>query len=142
MNAILQGNRKERRAQAKALAVENERWPLKMTGVPERDWPPHRPPGIVSVWRSRRFLAQLYAAEPGTSCVGRLSINRTSVRDSRWEGDLTWDELMRVKSECGFGRICAVEVYPADAKVVNVANMRHLWLLGEAPDFAWGHRDE
>jgi hypothetical protein len=31
----------------------------------------------------------------------------------------------------------AVEIYPADGDVVAVANMRHLWLLPEAPAFAW-----
>lgn len=31
----------------------------------------------------------------------------------------------------------AVEVFPADADVVNVANMRHLWILPDAPAFAW-----
>ena len=31
----------------------------------------------------------------------------------------------------------AVEVFPADDQVVNVANMRHLWVLPEPLPFAW-----
>jgi hypothetical protein len=32
-----------------------------------------------------------------------------------------------------------VEVYPPDEAVVNVANIRHLWLLAEAPAYAWNN---
>jgi hypothetical protein len=28
-------------------------------------------------------------------------------------------------------------VYPPVDEIVNVANMRHLWLLDEAPPYAW-----
>lgn len=31
----------------------------------------------------------------------------------------------------------AGEVFPAESDVVNVANMRHLWLLREPPPFGW-----
>ncbi|WP_441316779.1 DUF7694 domain-containing protein [Halomonas sp. hl-4] len=30
-----------------------------------------------------------------------------------------------------------MEVYPDDANIVNVSNMRHLWVLPEQPAFMW-----
>lgn len=44
---------------------------------------------------------------------------------------------MRLKAECGRGDKWAVELYPPDEAVVNVANIRHLWLLPEPPAFGW-----
>ena len=40
----------------------------------------------------------------------------------------------------GCGARDAVEVYPADADVVNVANMRHLWLVAGELAFKWKSR--
>lgn len=50
---------------------------------------------------------------------------------------ITWDELQALKRQCGFGDRFAVEVYPADLDVVNVGNLRHLWVLQGALPFAW-----
>lgn len=87
------------------------------------------------VWRSRDFLAQLYEERSG---FVRVSVNRTHQPDGQdWAEGISWDDLQRVKREIGRADAWAVEVYPADAEVVNEANMRHLWLLGEAPPFAW-----
>ncbi len=84
-------------------------------------------------WRSREFLAQLY----GHESLPRLSVTRTSIKGDRWADGITWDELQRVKSECGFGGVDAVEVYPPDCDVVNVGNLRHLWLMPAPLPFAW-----
>lgn len=32
------------------------------------------------------------------------------------------------------------QIYPDDDNIVNVANMRHLWLLPEPPAFMWRER--
>ncbi len=81
------------------------------------------------------FLAQLYVEREG---VLRLSVNRTSTADGeRWEDGITWDELQAVKDQCGFADRWAVEIYPPADRVVNVANVRHLWLLAQAPAYAW-----
>ena len=122
------------REQRRQLERENARQPARMTLVPREYWPSiHLPPGLESVWRSRGFLAQLYTHEP----VPRLSVSRTSLHGDRWQDEIAWDDLMRVKSECGFGDRWAVECYPPDSEVVNVANMRHLWLLDAPPTFGW-----
>lgn len=90
----------------------------------------------IRAWRSKDFLCQLAECASGYL---RLSINRTvvDVTNRRWRDGITWDELMRVKRECGYGEWFAVELFPADDDEVNVANIRHLWLLREPPPYAW-----
>lgn len=104
--------------------------------VPEAEWPAS-PPGHrrpVEVYCSRDFLVQVYH-ERGAY---RLSVCSTRVgTDGRWLDGISWDVLQRLKREAGFGDHWAVEIYPADLDVVNVANMRHLWVLAEAPPYGW-----
>lgn len=96
----------------------------------------------ISAWRDLDFLAVLYpvADNPGHQ---RLSVNRVAYElDTRgrpiWRDGITWDDLMRVKRECGFGDRWAVEVFPPDSDAINVANMRHLWLLPGRPcSYGW-----
>lgn len=62
------------------------------------------------------------------------------------EGDITWDELAAIKTYVWGAEARAIEVYPADANIVNNACMRHLWRLGPhdfCPDLtgADGHED-
>ncbi|EOG1815585.1 hypothetical protein ACK3RA_000943 [Enterobacter hormaechei] len=47
------------------------------------------------------------------------------------------DALQEIKSAVGYGDRDAVEIYPRDSDVVNVANMRHLWITPEPIAFAW-----
>lgn len=91
---------------------------------------------LIEVWRSRYYLCQIYEAKNG---IERLSICRPEVdtTNRRWRDGLTWDELMLVKKEVGRGEKWAVEVLPAESDIVNVANMRHVFCLNEAPVFAW-----
>lgn len=88
-------------------------------------WPSPAPRGLIDVWVSSAFLAQVYT-ESGAL---RVSVCRTKVgADGRWKDEITWDELQQIKRQIGFGDVAAYEVYPADKNIVNVANMRHLWI--------------
>jgi hypothetical protein len=90
---------------------------------------------MIAVWRSRDYLVQVYAERPG---LHRLSINRSELAaDGGWQDGISWEEIQRIKSECGFGDRDAVEIYPCDGDVVNVANIRHIWVFDEPLDFAW-----
>lgn len=126
------------RKQRRALASDNRRAPISMEIVPIDKWPeqvllcPHRP---ESVWRSKSFLAMLFTHEKAR----RLTICRTALKHDDWRDEITWDELQRIKNECGFGGECAVELFPPDADVVNVANMRHLWFV-QPPPYLWSSR--
>lgn len=122
----------ERVIARRAMREDSRQYSLTvMTPLPV---PAHKP-GPFAAWRNRNFLVQAYH-DGGTV---RLSINRTdfSVSTGDWDDGITWDELMRVKAACGYGDFWAVEVYPPDEHLVNVANIRHLWLLPEPPAFGW-----
>ncbi len=120
-----------------AFAAEQRRQSEDLVEVPREEWERRVssvPPGLARVWRSRDWLVQLYDIDGRR----RLSIRRTDMRgDGRASDGITWDQLQAIKRECGFGDHWAVEVYPADVDVVDVAAMRHLWLLASAPSFAW-----
>jgi hypothetical protein len=125
------------RAQSRELARENARQPATLQEVPREQWP-NQTGGQIRVLRSRDFLVQVFPEPPPVHV--RLSINRTSLQGQRWQDGITWDELQRLKHEAGYGDCDAVEVFPADRDVVNVANMRHLWVMAEPVSFAWRTR--
>lgn len=89
----------------------------------------------LRVLRSRDFLVQEFAANAPAKV--RLSVCRTTLYGDRWQDGITWDDLQQIKRECGYGDADAIEVFPADADVVNVANMRHLWVMSEPVACAW-----
>lgn len=121
---------------------EAARRPERLTEIPKDRWPTAyrmSPNAPVKAWESRKYLAQLYdigAAEGRTGM--RLSVCRVVLKDDgHWEENLSWDELMQVKREIGCGDMYAVEVYPRDEDIVNVANMRHLWILATPLSIGW-----
>lgn len=119
------------------LAIANAKQPPVLKQVPREEWAyKSDDPKRIEVWRSNKFLAQVFAEEGN---VLRVSVCRTelSPQGNRWSDGIAWEELQQVKREIGRGDKWAVEIYPADIDTVNVANMRHLWLLSEAPAFAW-----
>lgn len=119
------------------LRMDNLRWPIALEEVPRAQWPAGSPKTLVRVWRSRGFLVQQHWEDDGIS-PSRLSICRSALRDDgRWQDGITWDDIQRLKAEAGFGHRYACELYPADQDIVNVANVRHIWLLDEPPPYAW-----
>jgi hypothetical protein len=114
------------------LAVDRLSWPRVMEPVPP-PWPATTLATALGVWRSRDFLAVHYRERNGHE---RLTVNRASTEGGRWAAGITWDELERVKAECGFAERWAIEIYPPEGGTVDVANMRHLWLV-ERPACAW-----
>ena len=46
-------------------------------------------------------------------------------------------KLQEIKNTIGYKDKFAVEVYPAENDIVNVANMRHLWVLPKPLGFEW-----
>jgi hypothetical protein len=124
-------------ADAHRMEVVNRRYGTTLTRLPESLWPSgtralSRPPR--EVWRSRAFLVQVYHEGEQE----RLTVCRTSLNPSGdgWAEGISWEELQRLKWECGRGASWAVELYPPDQYVVNDANMRHLWLIAEPP-YGW-----
>lgn len=122
------------RAQRRQLARANAKLPARLQAVPRARWPNPVAPQL-RVWRSRDFLVQEFAAD--TPAIARLSVCRTTLVGDRWQDGITWDDLQRIKRECGYADADAMEIYPADADVVNVANMRHLWIMAAPVANAW-----
>lgn len=79
---------------------------------------------------SRRIGLDLYHATDA-------KLVRTIHNGDSWVDNITWDELMQIKREIGLGDRDAVEIFPADKDIVNVANMRHLWVTASPVMFAW-----
>lgn len=109
------------------LRAENRNWPAALKPVSVLLWPKDGDSKRKAVWRSRGFLVQVFEEWNGGI---RLSVNRTDCdKNGKWIDGITWEELMQIKRECGFGPMLAVEFYPPDKDVVNVANMRHLFIV-------------
>lgn len=131
-------NRHERRAHAKQIT---RRFTDELRDVPSAEWPSVTGPMPMRVLASRKLLVMVYAER---HAICRLSICRPILGcDGRWVDGLSWDELQEAKWAAGFGDAMAVEVYPPDADVVCVANMRHLFVIeAAAAPFAWRKQGE
>lgn len=134
-------SRKDLKRLSKVVAQDCKKFGEEFTELPPNEWGEMaramaRQP--VAIFRSNRYLCQVYDVIGGYT---RLSICRTAidVDAARWKDGLSWEELQGIKKGVGFGDRDAVEVYPRDEDIVNVANMRHLWILpeGSALPFAW-----
>ena len=122
------------REQRRQLARDNAKWPVSLKEIPRSEWPTPDGPQL-RVLRSRDFLVQEYPAE-GMALV-RLSVNITSMDGTRWKDGIPWEDLQRIKAEVGYPMHDAVEVFPRATDVVNVANMRHIWIMRDLLPFAW-----
>ena len=104
--------------------------------IPPERWPKTGEiPGTtrIKVFLNDTFLVQIFSEANG---FYRLSVNVTKQRFGVWKDGITWDQLQEIKRLVGYGNLCAVEIYPPDEHLVNVANFRHLWIVPEPP-FMW-----
>ena len=91
-------------------------------------------PNLLKAFRSRYFLVQVF--EDGDYI--RMSVNKTDVNnDGNWKENISWEDLQQLKRQAGFANHYAVEVFPRDIDIVNVANMRHLWVLEKPLKIGW-----
>lgn len=135
-------NRCDRRMMAKLAREEAAKRPARLTEIsPERiaaTYPNAKHPP-THVWQSRKYLVQMFDEAPLLGVdTRRITVCRVTLSDDgRWEDGLSWDELQDIKREIGFGDWYGVEIYPRDRDVVNVANMRHVWLLAVPLELGW-----
>lgn len=133
-------NRAERRNAERYIAKESAKFPEHLMLWEPKNWPEHMTttprPNFIEVWRSREFLVQVFSSDD-PSVVVRLSINRSALCGNEWQDNISWEVLQRLKSECGYALHDALEVFPSSRDVVNVANMRHLWVMRNPVSFAW-----
>lgn len=125
----------------KELRKGNANYGPDLVDVPKETWPPQGDSLRFKVMRSRYFLVQFF----NDASMTRLSVNRCSLNgEGRWSDEITWDELQEIKRQCGYGERLAVEIYPCDTDIVNVANMRHLWIypIQHQLPFGWEAADK
>lgn len=120
----------------RSLHASNKAYPKHLIPVPPEEWPrlsiQNQP---QQVFRSRMLVAQIF---PESNGAIRVSVNRSELEsEEHWKDGITWDELQEVKSQIGFSHAWGVEIFPPTGEVVNVANIRHLWIIPEPPAFAW-----
>lgn len=120
------------RKQRRELIAENAKRPAELIEIPRSSL---MRKDCLRVFRSNEYLVQEFDAPP--PAYVRLSVNRSVVRGDRWSDGISWEDLQHIKAVLGYGDQDAVEIYPADLDVVNVANMRHLWIMRDPISFAW-----
>jgi len=112
--------------------------PFKMIEVPRDKWDSVRDGNskadLLKVFKSDRFLVQVRMHND----VVRICVNKvkwTNVGGKPiWADGITWDELQEIKDQCGFRDTWLCEYYPPRDKIINVANIRHLWVLRCEPE--------
>lgn len=119
------------------MKSESKKYTDHLMLIPKSEWPNSQQPNLVDAWRSRDYLVQIFK-EKSSLAPFRMSVNRIGIDGKGdWKQDIPWEDLQRMKNELGWGGFDAVEVYPARQDTVNVANMRHLWIMADPLEFAW-----
>lgn len=123
-------NREQRRALEKVKRQLIASYPDELTKVDENDpnmpYTSH-PQDLDSIWRNKKFTVMLWNVPAGKKMT--ISRNEWDSKSRRYVDGITWDEIMEIKRGIGFGEQNAVEFYPPDSEVVNIANVRHIWIL-------------
>lgn len=126
----------------KYLNAQNRNWPVSPIQVCDAEWPKMfaADQSRIAVWRSFDYLIQVFRVRDGLT---RLSVNRTELDDQgRFKDHITWEELMWIKEACGFGDKDAVEVFPRTIDIVNISNLRHIFVFDELQTFVWRIQDK
>ena len=129
-------NRKSRRLLKKRQKENLKQLNLndKLTELLKEDWPDGKDNNRIKVYISKKYMVQIFKENNN---LIRLSINKTSHDGLSWTDGIPWDELQKIKNEVGYEDFDAVEIYPKERDVVNVSNMRHLWVMPEQLSFGW-----
>ena len=130
---------REVRARRRAVAMENKKFGDHFVELELSDEQRQEAGAPMQAFRNRRLLIQVFEGPKAhPEVVARITVCKAMVDDhGRWEDGLSWDSLQLAKAVAGFGEHDAVEVFPRDDDIVNVANMRHLWVLKGFLPFAW-----
>jgi hypothetical protein len=75
------------------------------------------------IWRNDKYVVSV-RRDAATGHVVRLSVRRDDRRPVR-----DWRDLQRIKNELAGPETEAVEIYPAESRLVDVANQTWLWVL-------------
>lgn len=120
------------RSQRRAHNAAQRQHPEQLVSVPRDQWETY-PTNLLEVWRNARYLVQVYSDGGNT----RISVNRVTLQAGGWAEHIPFEDLMQIKAAVGYKYRQAIEIYPPESKLVNVANMRHLWVLPHDLAIGW-----
>lgn len=81
---------------------------------------------LESFWKNNIYSVQVYRRATARGVALQLAVRRHDE-----EPISGWDDLQIIKNEIAGADRVAIEVYPADAELMDQANMRHLFVLPE-----------
>lgn len=130
-------NRRETRNRQKHLNQVNKHYSDTFVPIMRSEWPEEmqKAERLLQVFRNKNFLVQIFKEKASI----RLSVSRTMLKTKgQWSDNISWDELYMIKNAIGYRDCMFVEIYPREADLVNVANMRHLWMIEhEGTNIGW-----
>lgn len=122
----------------KVLRDENRKFPPHLVKIPDEHWPEDRHAygdTRIHVYRSKYFLVQVYAMNGG---MFRIAVARCEIdKNGQFVEDITWDDMQMIKRQAGFSEWDGVELFPKDRDMINIENMRHMFVFPESLPFAW-----
>jgi hypothetical protein len=98
------------------------------------DQAPHLMAGATKVFRNSRYQVYVGFVE---GAVGGQMLHLSIKRNDR-ETIHDWRDLQRIKNELCGPECEAVEIYPAESRLVDTANQFHLWVLPPGEVFPFG----
>lgn len=91
-------------------------------------------PDGIEIWGNRLYSAAVRRDEDGCA---QLSVHRRDRRPLR-----DWRHMQRIKTEVLGADVEAVELYPAESRLMDGANEYHLWSLPPGERFPLGYTGE
>lgn len=89
---------------------------------------------VGDLWKNDRYTVHVLRFEgegPGGCAIVQLSIRRNDRAPAR-----DWRDFQRIKNQLVGPECEAVELYPAESRVVDTANQFHLWVVAD-PAYRW-----
>lgn len=124
----------------KAKRVKADRWTPFVQVAPNKDVKPKTENAVVEYFQNSRYFVSrdqfFHDDERKRLAFAVLSIRR---RDRRSE--FPWRDLQRIKNELLGREIDALELLPAEARLVDTANQRYLWFVPSMPSFGFAKRE-
>lgn len=87
-------------------------------------------------FRNSRYTVFTSEVETGIGTMLHLSIKRNDQREIK-----DWRDVQRIKNEIAGPECEAVELYPAESRLVDTSNQYHLWCLPPGHRWPFGYND-
>ena len=82
------------------------------------------------LWKNNIYAVAVYDEHQGITHVTVQRLDGTPTRD--------WRHLQQIKNEVVGPEREAIELYPAQSRVVDMTNTTHLWVMGEGETIPFG----